>query len=127
VVRSSHETTQVFEGAHDLDLKPVEDGQTVVPGRVFVAAGATITLKLSIDVVHWTPASIARMQLLDPGGVVLGSAEASAGSGGNATLSAAAAAPGFHSISITAANLPLGNKQSAYKVSVRYTAPKTLQ
>lgn len=126
VIRVSHQTTQVFEGAQDLDLKPATDGESVIAGRVFAAAGSRMALRLSIDVTHWTANSFARLGIVDPSGSGIGEAEANGAGGGATELSVTVTTSGFHSISIFSENLPPDRKNSNYKIVVRYTAPKTL-
>ena len=55
--RLSHGVTQDFEGAADLDILPCTNGETVVAGRIWCAAGSPIRATLTLDRAGWNAAS----------------------------------------------------------------------
>ena len=49
------DTTQVFEGAADLDIMPAVPGHTASDRRIHSEAGTSIQGQLNFDVQNWTP------------------------------------------------------------------------
>jgi LAS superfamily LD-carboxypeptidase LdcB len=67
------------------------------------------------------------LELDDPDGTKVASHQFDRGSAQGVALQVNAIKPGFHSFFVQAANTPAQNKTPSYKLSVRYTAPRTLQ
>jgi galactose oxidase len=118
----SHGVTQDFEGAADLDIEPCTNGQSVVAGRIWCAAGSPVTATLTVDRAGWSAATKIDLELLTvdetrKGAVTVTSAD-------QPVLRTNADAEGFHMVMVTAANLPAGKTELPFKVSVSYTAPR---
>jgi len=118
-------TTQVYDGASDLDIKPAIAKQSNQVCRIFPAAKTQITLKLNADTTHWTSTTSVTVTLRDGSGKALGSHVFDLKNQG-ASFSAATTKSEFHSIVIEAANTPLQNSTPSFSLAVTYTAPQTL-
>jgi alpha-amylase len=121
--RSPLTTTQVFEGAPDLDIKPASEAAPVQVCRIYAAKGTSIEAHLSPDVAHWTPATTIEVDIKDPSGQTLGS-QVFGRAGG--TVTAKASVSDFHTVLVKSANTPPENKAPAYKLTLVYTAPETI-
>jgi hypothetical protein len=118
-------TTQVYEGARDLDIKPAIAGEKVQVCRVFPKAGTPMSLKLDADTAHWTNSTSVTVTINDPTGTVLGSHVFNNNNRG-ASFSVQPTKPDFHSIVIEAENTPPQNEMPSYSLAVTYMAPQTL-
>jgi alpha-amylase len=118
-------TTQVYEGAHDLDIKPAIAGEKVQVCRIFPKAGVQMSLKLDADTTYWTNATALTVTVNDPAGAVLGSHLYNDQNQG-ASFLVHPAKSDFHSIVIDAVNTPPQNATPAYSLAITYTAPQTL-
>ncbi len=118
-------TTQVYEGAHDLDIKPAIANQSNQVCRIFPATSAQVTLKLNADTTHWTDTTTVTVTLRDPTGKALSSHVFDRTNQG-ASFGAQAEKSEFHSILAQAANTPAENSMPSFSLSVTYTAPQTL-
>jgi alpha-amylase len=118
------DTTQVFEGAADLDIKPALAGQTIRIARIYCEAGTSIHGRLNFDDHNWTPATSLALRLLDPAGVAIGNKTfRQADQGG--IMTASSAATGFHTWTIQAIDAR-PNFRSSYALTATYRAPRTL-
>ncbi len=120
--------TQVFQGAADLDLLPVSNGAMVKPGRIWCAAGTLVQARLDPDPVTagWTNATSILLELLGPDKQVLAHQSFNLGNIANVSLNTNTRLPGFHTIQLTMSNAPEAHRTAAYKLTVTYTAPKTV-
>jgi galactose oxidase len=123
---ASHAVTQDFEGAADLDIPPCVNGGTVSIGRVWCAAGSPIEATPDLDRTGWNANTRVEFELLGPDSVPKAAVTVTQASPGGPTLRATAGAEAFHTLRVTASDLPAGNLEPAYKLSVRYTAPREL-
>jgi alpha-amylase len=121
--RAAFATTQVYEGAQDLDIKPASEDAPVQVCRIYAAKGTSITAHLSPDAAHWTLATTMGVDIKDPSGHTLGS-QVFGQAGGSVT--AKVAISDFHTVSVKAANTPPQNKTPAYTLKLVYTAPETI-
>jgi alpha-amylase len=119
-------TTQIYQGARDLDIKPATPGQTVQPCRIFPKNGSTVSLKLDADTAHWSDATTITVAIKDPQGSDLGSKTFNQQNQGS-TFAVRTTEPGFHSIVLDASNTPPQNNTPAFALAVTYVAPQTLQ
>ena len=119
----SHGVTQDFEGAADLDIPPCVNGGTVSTGRVWCAAGSPIEATPDLDRTGWSGNTRVAFELLGPDGAPKAAVTVNQASPRSATLRATADS-GFHTLRVTASDLPATNPEPPYKLSVRYTAPK---
>lgn len=63
---SSHDVTQDFEGAADLDIPPCANNRTVVIGRVWSATGSPIEATPDLDRTGWSANTRVTFELLGP-------------------------------------------------------------
>jgi alpha-amylase len=119
-------TTQDYEGAADVDIKPAIDGETVTVCRMFLAASTPIHVRSQIDTALWTPTSEVTLTITAADGTVIGSRKFDRNTGSNGSLSAEVKTKGAHTLSVQAANMSPEKKMSAYTLGVTYTAPQTL-
>jgi len=119
-------TTQDYEGAADLDLKPAVENQRVLVSRVFVEASTMLETRLSFDATDWTNATTIQLEIASPDGRNLLSKNFNRADANGSSVQVKAPSKGFHSISVLATNTPTGNKTPKYKVSANYVAPQTL-
>jgi len=118
-------TTQVYEGARDLDIKPAIANQNVQVCRVFPKAGTAMSLKLDAESAHWTNTTSIKVSIKDSAGAELGSHSFTNHNHG-ASFSVHPAKAEFHSIVVEAANTPTQNETPSYSLAVTYMAPQTL-
>jgi alpha-amylase len=118
-------TTQVYEGARDLDIKPAISLEKNQVCRVFPKAETQVSLKLNADIAHWTNATTVTVTVNDPAGAALGSHVFHHGNQG-ASFSVQSAKADFHSIVIEAANTPPQNAMPSFSLGITYMTPQTL-
>ena len=119
-------TTQDYEGAADLDIKPAVEGQRLEVCRIFAEAQTEMTVRLSFDAAHWTPATTIQLEIEGPDGRTAASRKFDHGAAQKAALTVATQHKGFHSLFVQSANTPAQNKAPKYKASVTYTAPQSI-
>ena len=118
-------TTQVYEGAKDLDIKPAIAGQTVAVCRIFPKANAPVSLKLHADTSHWKNTTTVKVSVKAPNGNELGSQVFDQNNQGT-SFHVQPTQADFHSVFVEAANTPQQNSTPGYSLDVTYTAPQTL-
>jgi alpha-amylase len=119
-------TTQEYEGAADLDIKPAVENERVQVCRIFVEANTQLQVRLSFDATQWTSATSVQLDIETPqGGNLLSKKFVQADSNG-ASAGAKAPSKGFYTIFVTSTHTPAGNKEPAYKLAASYTAPQIL-
>lgn len=121
---ASHAVTQDFEGAADLDIPACVSDRKVPIGKVWCAVGSPIEAIPDADTSSWNADTRITFELLGPDGAPKATTTVTQATPGDATLRAMADAEGFHAFGITAFNLPASVPEQAYKLSVRYTAPR---
>jgi alpha-amylase len=114
-------TTQVYEGAHDLDIKPADDTQAVPVCRVWVAAGSAINVTLEVDRTAWTDSTSVLLTVQSPDGSELARLVITAAD--QPTLAVSAAQLGWHTFQIRSSNTPVSNAKPPYRLAITYTAP----
>jgi alpha-amylase len=122
-LRSPLATTQVYEGAQDLDIRPASETTPVQVCRIYAAKGTAIQAHLSPDAADWTLATTIEVDIKDPSGHTLAS-QVLGRAGGSLTTKAAVS--DFHAVFVKAANTPPQNKSPAYTLKLVYTAPETI-
>jgi hypothetical protein len=115
---------QQFEGAADLDIPPCANNRTVVIGRVWGATGSPIEATPDLDRTGWSANTRVTFELLGPDRAPKAAITVTQASPHGATLGATAGAERFYTLQVTASDLPATNPEPAYKLSVRYTAPR---
>jgi alpha-amylase len=118
-------TTQDYEGAADLDIKPAGENQRIEVCRIFVAANAFIATEFFFDTAHWTAATSIRLDLDDPAGAAVDGGTFHQNSAQGSGFRFQARTQGFYSLFVTAANTPAQNKTPHYRLRLAYTAPQT--
>jgi alpha-amylase len=119
-------TTQDYEGAADLDIKPAVEGTQVTVCRVFADAQQEIQAELFFDAAHWTGNTSIHLQLEEPGGGVAAQRAYSATTPQGTAVSFRTKQKGFHAFQIQSANTPAENKAPSYKLLVTYRAPQSM-
>jgi alpha-amylase len=119
-------TTQDYEGASDLDIKPAVENTLVNVCRVFADAQQDIQGELFFDASHWAQNTSIHLQLDDPGGAVAAQKVYNASTAQGAALSFKTQQKGFHTFRIQSANTPAQNKAPSYKLRAKYLAPQTV-
>jgi alpha-amylase len=121
-----HAVKQDFEGATDLDILPALNGTPVSAGRIWCDANSPIQAILKPDTAGWTASSKIELALLSPDGSILANENVASNTPAGTSLHATARATGFHTIQLTASNMPVANLNPSFEVSVTYTATQTL-
>jgi alpha-amylase len=117
-------TTQDYEGAADLDIKPAVENQRSQVCRIFAAANTAIDVRFFFDTTHWSGATSIQLDLENPAGVkVDGQAFGQAAVQGSG-FKFQVRDRGFHSFFVEAANTPPQNKTPGFRLRVTYTAPQ---
>jgi alpha-amylase len=118
-------TTQVYEGARDLDIKPAIANQSNQVCRIFPAANTQMTLTLNADTAHWTDTTTVTVTVNDSAGKTVASRVFNRNNQAS-SLTMQAAKAEFHSILVKGANTPLQNSAPGFSLAVTYTAPQRL-
>jgi alpha-amylase len=116
-------TTQDYEGAADLDIKPAISGQAVTVCRVFPDVNTTLQIRFTADDANWTPQSSIKLTVNAADGTVIGSHVFDQKNNGT-SFSTHVAGKEFHSLVVEAANTP--QPSTSYRARVTYTAPQAL-
>jgi alpha-amylase len=118
-------TTQVYEGARDLEIKPAIAGEKIQVCRVVPKAGTPMSLRFDADTSHWTNSTTVTVTVNDPTGTELGSYVFNNSNPG-ASFSVQPTKADFHSIVIEAENTPPQDETPSYSLAVTYMTPQTL-
>jgi alpha-amylase len=119
-------TTQDYEGASDLDIKPALETERVLVSRIFVAANAAIEVQFFFDTANWTVATSIQLDLEDPAGAKVHSATFHQATPQSTGFRFQTKHAGFHSFFVQSANTPAQNKAPSYRLRATYTAPQTV-
>jgi alpha-amylase len=118
-------TTQDYEGASDLDIKPAVENQRNLVCRIFAETGTAIEAQFFFDTSHWSGTTAIQLELEDPSGANVDTKKydqaAAQGSGFNFQVRNR----GFHSFFVEASNTPPENKTPSFRLHAIYTAPQT--
>jgi alpha-amylase len=119
-------TTQEYEGAQDLDIKPAVENERVQVCRVFCEAHTDLRVGLSFDASQWTPDTSIQLEIDTPQGSKLLSKSFRQADSHGSFAGGKIASKGFYAIFVKSTNTPAGNKAPAYKLAVSYSAPQVL-
>jgi len=119
----SRPVTQDFNGAEDLDILPATSGKFITVSRIWCRANSPLNLTLKPDVAHWTPNTSITIDVLSPDGSTLATSVFRQRDPASANLKTTTVHEGFHTLRLTAGNVPTANPNPAYTLSVTYTAP----
>jgi alpha-amylase len=122
---SSHRVTQDIEGALDLDILPALNGKTITAGSVWCQANTPISAVLSFDRTGWSAASKVDVSILFPDKTAP-TQTVTVNSPANPLLETTTNADGFYALQVAAGGMPAANLNTAYRLSVTYSATKTL-
>jgi alpha-amylase len=125
-VPASHATTQVYEGAHDLDIKPALASERVQVCRIFTEADTELQTRFSFDATGWTPSTAIQFDIVTAQGGKILSHKYESGDSNGRILAARSPSKDFCEIFVQVVNPPAGNQTSRYKLAITYTAPQTL-
>ena len=123
--RAPRPTTQVYEGAVDLDIGPAIENGRVQVCRVFSEANGKLHARLSFDASGWTTSTEIQVELEGPQGGNLLTRKFGAAQAGGASFELNAAGKGLYALFVHSANLPPGRNAPGYKLAITYTAPQT--
>lgn len=118
-------TTQVYEGAADLDIKPAADNQHVQVCRVFAEPATRLEVRPFFDTTNWNQATAIQLDIETPQGTKLLSQRFGQADNGT-SVGVNTGDKGFYSILVQSMNAPVQNRVIRYKVAVTYTAPHVL-
>jgi alpha-amylase len=119
-------TTQEYEGASDLDIKPAVENDSVLVCRVFADAQEDIESEFFFDTSNWIQNTSIQLQLEKPDGAVAVQRVYESSTPQGSTLSLKTQQRGFHTFRVRSANTPAENKAPSYKLRVKYVAPQTV-
>jgi alpha-amylase len=115
-------TTQVYEGAPDLDIRPATEGQAVTVCRIFCDTDIQLEARLNFDATAWTPQTAIELEIQTPDAKQLlshkyGKSESGTPVGGKTT------SKGLYTVIVQSSNMPPQQSAPAYKLAVSYQAP----
>jgi alpha-amylase len=122
--RTPGATTQEYEGAADLDIKPAVENERVQVCRVFAEANTRLQARFSFDATQWTPATAIQLEIESPQGSKLLSQKLGQAQSNNSSVEVKTPSKGFYSFFVMSMNVPAQNKAPRFKVAVNYTAPQ---
>jgi alpha-amylase len=115
-------TSQVFEGAADLDVGPLADGQTADLGPLWLAADSAIEVDITLS---WPSITGLLVTVADPSGSVVSSQQWAAGQPVPGPLRLVTRSTGWHLISVTGNSASHGGVP--FSVVVHYSSTPTLE
>jgi alpha-amylase len=116
-------TTQDYEGATDLDIKPAIASQAIQVCRVFPDANTTLQCRLKADDANWTAQTSIKLSVNAEDGTLIGSHVFDQKANGT-SFSVHIGQKQFYALVVEAANTPQPN--TSYQLRVSYTAPQVL-
>lgn len=117
-------TTQEYDGAQDLDIKPADSTLNQVC-RIYTASGKSVTGALTFDTSGWTGSTYIHLEMHDTSGNLVTSRNYYSTTAQGATISATASATGFYSFNIQAFNTPGSNPKPSFGLRATFTSPQT--
>lgn len=117
------ETTQVIEGAKDLDIAPLRNDTRVFPGRVWCAADTELRVAFDIDMTDWSQETAVTVDLFDAAGFM--HSETINLTTPHKVVSLRTKANGWHAVRLTATKLP-GDGTAPYRLTVTYMSTQHL-
>lgn len=111
-------TTQVFEGAHDLDVPVIKNGIQVLPQRIHCAGAATCFIEADFNKSAWSENTTVLVKVIHPNGVDYDYLTVSLFIASHKLL-VGARQSGWYTIQLTAKGLPEAG--SPFRLAVTYT------
>ena len=119
-------TTQEYEGAADLDIKPAVENERVQVSRIFVDSDTQLHVRISFDGSQWTALTSILLEISTPQGGNLITKKLVQTDSNGSSIQVRTTSKGFYAIFVTSTNTSAGNKAPAFKVAASYTAPQVL-
>jgi alpha-amylase len=119
-------TTQEYEGAPDLDIKPAVENERVQISRIFVASDTQLNVRISFDASQWTALTSILLEISTPQGGNLITKKLVLADANGSSIQVRTPSKGFYTVFVTSTNTPAGNKAPTFKVAASYTAPQVL-
>jgi hypothetical protein len=120
---SRRQTTQEFDGAPDLDIRPAANDKAVQVCRIFSESASKLQARLSFDATAWNQETIIRLEIqTQEGNQLLSHKFGKADSGSQ--IEVTTTNQGFYSILAQAQNAPTQTKTLSYNLAVSYSAPQ---
>ncbi len=119
-------TTQEYDGAQDLDIKPADNTKYITAAQVEVKTGTTLHAALYYDTTAWTSSTNISVHLLDPTGTQVKAMSFTSATAQGSAISWKAAATGLYTFLIRSNSTPAANLKPAYYLKTSYTAPSTI-
>jgi alpha-amylase len=123
--RTPTATTQEYEGAADLDIKPAISGEVVQAARVFSDANTAMQIRVRADTTNWAATTSIRVAVSDSRGAELGAKVFDKTLLGS-PLAIQIPKAGFNTLTVAASNTPVQNRDPAFVIAVTYTAPQQI-
>lgn len=119
-------TTQEYDGAQDLDIKPADNATLNQVCRVWTAQGKSLSGALYFDTTSWTSSTHIYLEIDDVNGTKVTSKNYYKTTAQGTTLSTTPSATGFYTYKIRSYSTPSGNAKPSYQLKITYTAPQSL-
>lgn len=116
-------TRQDHDGAGDLDVRAANDSTQVQVCRVFAETNSAIEAKLFFNPAGWTNNTAIRLEVHDPGGVIVALRSFDRTASGE-SLQLRTKAKGFQTFLVQSANTPVAQNVTPYALRVSYLAPQ---
>jgi alpha-amylase len=120
---SRRQTTQEFEGAPDLDIRPSANDQAVQVCRIFSESASKLQARLSFDPTVWKQETTILLEIQTPEGTQLFSHKFGKADSGSRT-EVTTTNKGFYSVFVQAQNAPTQIKTLSYNLALSYSAPQ---
>ncbi len=118
-------TTQDYEGAGDLDIRPAMENQRIQVCRIFAEVDTAIEAKLFFDIADWSATTSIQLELENPAVATVATKQFEEATAQGSGFRFQVVNRGFHSFFVEASSTPPANKTPSYRLRVIYTAPQT--
>ncbi len=121
--RRSFETTQVYEGAADLDIKPADNREKVDICTIYPKPGHGVTAQFTWDAGGWTQDTRIELEVTGPGGKIVISKTFRASAPRGEKLAFTPEGPGPYTFHVQSFDTPEGEPCPPYSLRVTYLGP----
>jgi len=118
-------TTQEYEGASDLDIRPATEGQLVTVCRIFCDSDSQLQARLAFDATAWTAQTAIQLEIQTPDGKKFLSHRFGKADSGS-QVSGKTTATGFYTITVQSSNTARQDPAPNYNLALSYQAPQGL-
>lgn len=119
-------TSQEYDGAQDLDIKPADNTTLNQVCRVWPSTGKSVSGALYFDTTGWTSSTRIYLEIDNTSGGVVATKNYYSTTPQGTALGTTATATGFYTYKIRSYNTPSSNPKPSYQLKITYTAPQTL-